>query len=235
MIEQQKKKKLQLLIKKAFKNGTSERELSDWFLDNKVDNKMHLMELTKGELNSLAREVIEVRKNTQIELVNWSKNKEKKNMEDNKNGYGYIDKEFLEKHYIKQGMEVEEIAEMCGCVPNTIYTRIRKYRIKSRPKRIHMPVRKSIEKRVLQELLNSGLALTEIAKKCDCCTSTLRKIIKEHDIELKDNRKKRRVVIEKNTLEDLINEGCSIRQIQHKLGYSYITVKSYLKEYNLSI
>jgi DNA-binding CsgD family transcriptional regulator len=91
-----------------------------------------------------------------------------------------------------------------------------------------------IPKDKLTKMLKDGCTLEEIAEHFGCSIYTIRSRMKKYGVEkyLVKNRKKR-ICVNKNELERLLNAGYSYGEICKRFGVTINTVKARMEEYGL--
>jgi DNA-binding CsgD family transcriptional regulator len=143
-----------------------------------------------------------------------------------------LNKETLEKLYIKEGKSVNEIAEMFSCHPQTVRWYCKKYSIETRG---HKKI-EGLSKSLLHKLyVKEGKTIREIGKILGCSRESARLKCKKMGIPLRWlGRKNGRIDIDKTTLRRLyIQEGMSTAEIAKILGCSLSRVYKKAKEIGL--
>ena len=97
-----------------------------------------------------------------------------------------LNKERLEKLYIKQGKSTYKIAKMYGCSITLVRYRCIKYGIKLRPRRESIKIKESVFHKLY---VKEGKSLDEIAERFSCHLETVRRKCKQYDIAIKNSRK----------------------------------------------
>jgi DNA-binding CsgD family transcriptional regulator len=138
-----------------------------------------------------------------------------------------LNKETLYKLYIKEGKSTYGIAKMYGCTTMTVWTRCKKYGIKTRPRWESVKIKKS----VLQKLyVKEGKSLEKIANILSCSPHTVGKRCREYGIEIRVKRFK------KSLLKKLyVTESKSTREIAKLLSCSRGTVVKRCKQLGIPL
>lgn len=143
-----------------------------------------------------------------------------------------LDRDTLEKLYVKEQKSTSEIAKQFGCTPRTIQLKCRKFGIKLRPKGGKLEY---INKSILQKLyVEENKSLREISKILSCSPSVIKKRRKEYGIRLIGNRKT--VELDRETLQDLyVDEKKSIRDIAKIIECSREVVRIRCKKFGIPL
>jgi len=91
----------------------------------------------------------------------------------------YRNKEWLEKKYLVERLDPNEIAKLCEVYPDTIRKWLRKFNIPRRS-----PGRSDIKTDKLVELLKEGKIIKEIAKICKCSESCVQRRLKKQNLNI---------------------------------------------------
>ena len=143
-----------------------------------------------------------------------------------------IDKEILERLYVKEKKSTIEIARIFGCTHKTIMMRCRKYGIKLRPKGGGF---EWLDKKVLQKYyVNEGKSTLKIAKLLSCSPDVIKKRCKKYGIKLRGPQRIRG--IDKALLQKLyIEEGRSIREIAKIKCCTYDVIRDRCMQYGIPL
>jgi len=143
-----------------------------------------------------------------------------------------LNKEILERLYVKEGKPAYAIAKMFGCTTMTVWTRCKKYGIKTRPK--GGKIRK-IKKSVLQKLYVKDVkSLKEVAELLSCSLSTVANRCRQYGIEIRGI--KRVKGLEKSILQKLyVEEKKSTTEIARMYECSSKTVQMRCSEYGIKL
>ena len=143
-----------------------------------------------------------------------------------------LDKNTLERLYIKEHKATSEIAKTFGCTARAIQLRCRKYKIKLRPKGGKL---EHINKPILQKLyIEERKSVREISEILSCSPSAVKKRCKENDIRLIGNRKT--AVLDREFLKELyVEEKKSLRDIAKIVGCSREAVRTRCKKHGIPL
>jgi len=163
------------------------------------------------------------------QLIDKSQKRERPSQVDKLKG---LNKETLERLYVKEGKSIYIIAKMFGCTSMTVWTRCKKYGIKTRPKGKRIV---KIKKSVLQRLyVREGKSIDEIARMFSVHPYTVRMKCNQYGIEIKDHR-----IIEgltKSLLQKMyVEEGKSTREIAKTIGCSREPVRLKCKQFGIPL
>jgi DNA-binding CsgD family transcriptional regulator len=149
-----------------------------------------------------------------------------------------LNKETLERLYIKEGKSTNTIAKMFGCASMTVWTRCKKYGIKTKT-RVKAKARgkrtMEIKKSVLQRLyVREGKSIDKIARMFSRHPYTVRMKCEQYGIEIKDHR-----IVEGLTESLLqkwyVKEGKSTREIGKIIGCSREPVRLKCKQFGIPL
>jgi len=142
-----------------------------------------------------------------------------------------LNKEMLNKLYIKEQKTTTEIAKLFDCSPNTILNRCRMYEIILRPRGTRV---KWLDKSVLQKLyVDECKSLKEITETFFCSRFVIWHRCKEYDIPLRNQKIKG---ITKALLRKLyVEEGKTTREIAKIIGCSYDVIRYKCKQYGIPL
>jgi DNA-binding CsgD family transcriptional regulator len=143
-----------------------------------------------------------------------------------------LDKNILERLYVKEHKSTPEIAKMFGCTHRTVQLRCRKSGIKLRPKGAKL---EHINKPILHKLyIEENKSVREISEILSCSTSVIKNRCKEYGIRLTGNRKTG--LLEKKLLEELyVEEQKSLRNIAQIIGCSREAVRTSCKKHRIPL
>ncbi len=145
-----------------------------------------------------------------------------------------LNKETLERLYIKQGKSTYKIAKMYGCSITLVRYRCIKYGIKLRPRRERVKIKKS----VLQKLyVKEGKSLEKIADMLSCSTPTVRARCRQYGIRIRDARGVKRVrELKKSLLQKLyVEKGKTVREIAKIIGCSREPIRLKCKQFGVPL
>ncbi len=141
-----------------------------------------------------------------------------------------LNNEILERLYVKESKPAYAIAKMFGCTTMTVWTRCKKYGIKTRPRggRI-IKIKKSVLKKLY---VKDGKSLKEVAEMLSCSPSTVVNRCGQHGIEIRGI--KRVKGLEKSILQKLyVEEKKSTTEIARMYECSCKTVQMRCREYGI--
>lgn len=143
-----------------------------------------------------------------------------------------LNKEILERLYVKEGKPAYAIAKMFGFTTMTVWARCKKYGIKTRPRggRI-IKIKKSVLKKLY---IKESKSLKEVAELLSCSPSTVVNRCRQYGIEIRGI--KRVKGLEKSILQKLyVEEKKSTTEIARMYGCSCKTVKMRCREYGIKL
>jgi DNA-binding CsgD family transcriptional regulator len=143
-----------------------------------------------------------------------------------------LDKETLERLYLKEKRSTHDIAQMSGCSATKVRYRCIKYGITLRPNTWNRKI--NIEKSVLMKLyVKENKSITEIAKILSCSRATVIKRCKEHDIPLRSQGLEG---LTKPLLQKLyVKEGKTTREIADIVGCSGNLIRLKCKAFGIPL
>ena len=143
-----------------------------------------------------------------------------------------LDKETLERLYLKEKRSTHDIAQMSGCSCTKVRYRCIKYGITLRPNTWNRKI--NIEKSVLMKLyVKENKSITEIAKILSCSRATVIKRCREHGIPLRSQTLEG---LTKLLLQKLyIKEGKTTRDIAIIMGCSGDLIRRRCKKFGIPL
>src|SRR4051812_30497758 len=100
-----------------------------------------------------------------------------------------VDQEFLES-CLADGLSLEVIGERVGKHPSTVSYWLKKYGLAASKACSHAP-KGGLSRSNLEELVQAGLTLREIADRLERSTTTIRHWLRKYDLTLKRGRRSR--------------------------------------------
>ena len=177
--------KLQLIIKESFIKSVMKRELIDWYIDERIYNRISIEPSVK-QLVQITRQCgIEVIEETPKQLKEWVKDigKRRKKSKCRKiPGECNITKEELQRMYWEEGLSAIEIAKEFNTTQNKIAWRMIKWNIPRRDLS-NAHTKKEIDIEEFKSLYKGGYTLQQLADHFGICVKTVNKVFERNNIE----------------------------------------------------
>ena len=176
--------KLGRIIKDNFQKSVMKRELIDWYISEKIYNRI-AEEPSVKLLVKIARQCgIEVIEETPEQLKAWVKDigKHKKIKRRKIPGECNITKEELQRMYWEQGLSTIEIAEEFNTTQNKIAWKMIKWNIPRRDLS-NAHTKKEIDIEEFKSLYKGGYTLQQLADHFGICVKTVNKVFERNNIE----------------------------------------------------
>ena len=140
-----------------------------------------------------------------------------------------LNRETLNRLYIKEHKTIREIARMFGCSRTIIHNNCRKYGIKLRPKGGRI---ECLDKSVLQRLyVKEGKSTKKIAKMFSCSSSTVRNRCVQYGIKLGRLEGLNRALLQRL----YVKEDKSSREIAKILNCSSQTIRNRCRQFGIKL